>query len=289
MTPRGVHWPFDRSYRALGYPFRVRTNVPEVGLSLDLLFAPFRSRLAPGAATYDLVHRRDAEVAFAVYLDGARVSQGHTFEAPADFVQWHVSSEAVRRTEDFLVLHAAAAARDGAAVVLPAPPDSGKTTLVAGLVHAGFDYLSDEAALIHTRTGDVHPFPRALWMGPASLDAIEGLAGALLPSFRGHGGRQYHVPAEAIRAGSRAEPSPARLIVAPSYEAGARTTLVPMRQAEAVALLAEQCFNMRRFGAAGLRLLRDVVAGARCYRLRTGALEPAVEAIEELAAPVTAG
>jgi hypothetical protein len=55
-----------------------------------------------------------------------------------------------------------------------------------------------------------------------------------------------------------------------------------MSRAEALLLLAENSFNFKRFGSAGLGVLRGVVSGADCYRLRIADLESAVRAISDL-------
>ena len=74
---------------------------------------------------------------------------------------WHVHTEAIRHTGDFLLVHAGAvrtpSGRGDAA--LPAQPESGKSTLTLGLVQAGFGYLSDEAAAIDPVTRMLHPVP----------------------------------------------------------------------------------------------------------------------------------
>ena len=49
--------------------------------------------------------------------------------------------------------------------------ESGKTTLTAGLVRAGFDYLSDEAVAFDWDTLDIVPYAKPL--------SIDGLVGAV--------------------------------------------------------------------------------------------------------------
>jgi hypothetical protein len=83
--------------------------------------------------------------------------------------------------EEHVFIHAGAVARAGRAIVLPGRSWSGKSTLVAALVRAGADYLSDEYAVLDSN-GRVHPFAKPLSVrAPGSLSQrdvrIEQLGG----------------------------------------------------------------------------------------------------------------
>ena len=60
----------------------------------------------------------------------------------------------------YLIIHAAVVERNGFALLLPAPPGSGKSTLCAGLIHHGWRLLSDELALIDPETATLQAIPR---------------------------------------------------------------------------------------------------------------------------------
>jgi hypothetical protein len=71
--------------------------------------------------------------------------------------------------EEHVFIHAGVVARAGRAIVLPGQSWSGKTTLVAALVRAGAEYLSDEFAVLDAN-GRVHPFAKPLSVrAPGSL------------------------------------------------------------------------------------------------------------------------
>jgi hypothetical protein len=61
----------------------------------------------------------------------------------------------------FVFIHAGAVGLSGKALILPGPSFSGKSTLVAALVRAGAEYLSDEFALLDQQ-GSVHPYAKAI-------------------------------------------------------------------------------------------------------------------------------
>ena len=85
-------------------------------------------------------------------------------------------------------------------VLLPGPPDSGKTTLTAGLVRAGFRYLTDEAAFVDPTTRILRPFPRPLWMELGTVEIIPGVRDKL-PAFSQGARLNYHVAPNDLRLG----------------------------------------------------------------------------------------
>jgi HprK-related kinase A len=283
-------WPFDRSYRALSYGFRVRTNVPGVGEVLDRLLSAFGAAQAANGVTYSLVRRRDgASWPFALYRDDVRIQE---VEWPASMIDWVLSdttTQAIDTSDDYIALHAGAVSSQGRGVILPAPPDSGKTTLVAGLTRAGFSYLSDEVALIDPASGLLHPLPRPLAMDDGSLDAIPGLRSTLPSDHESLMRYRFHIAPEDLRKSPVGTPCRVSHVIAPRFESGSPTTLAPMSRAETVMSLAENSFNFRRFGSRGLRALVPVVADAKCFRIRFGDLNEAVERVVALlGAPETA-
>ncbi len=73
-----------------------------------------------------------------------------------------------------IFFHAGAVGRDGRVVLVPGRSHSGKTTLVESAVRAGWEYYSDEFAVIDA-AGMVHPYPRPLGVrGPdATTSAVD--------------------------------------------------------------------------------------------------------------------
>jgi len=66
-----------------------------------------------------------------------------------------------QRAPGLVFVHAGAVAWRGRAIVLPGASGSGKSELVAALLRAGADLLSDEYAILDT-AGAARPYPRAL-------------------------------------------------------------------------------------------------------------------------------
>ena len=193
--------------------------------------APFDPLRAAAAAVPGTVYtlRTNAE-ATTLEIDGAPFASG-VAERALTSLAFHVNQSALRSVRDALVLHAAAAGRDGRVIAFPAAGGSGKSTLVAGLLSRGFDYLSDEGAVIGPDLA-VTPYPRAIGLGDGSLAALPEAADAV---SAGRAARvdKWHVPPAALRPDAVASGGRLVLVVEPRYRAGAVTTLTRLSPVEA--------------------------------------------------------
>ncbi|MDP8969905.1 MAG: hypothetical protein M3N52_05320 [Actinomycetota bacterium] len=259
-------------YRALGHDFCVRTSDPALGRYCEEIFSAFA---APGRArsVYSVLDRGErTRKRYAVYHDGERIALSRSPSHAFGTLLWHVNQSVVASTTDVVLVHAAAAERGGAAVLLPAPMESGKTTLVAGLVRRGLRYLTDEAVAVDPVTSQVRPFPKALSIDRGSWQVLADLRPDVDPAVAAYTKLQWQVPAEAIRPGALAPPALPRLVVAPRYEAGSDTTLRPVSRARMLTLMAESTFNFHAAGRRNLEVLARVVRRSDCYLLTVGDL-----------------
>ena len=130
--------PPELAVRVLGVPIGIRAEQPLSGEVADL-FA-------------DLPSCRPDTVAVTVQTrDGDR---------PPDVLA-SVTQAAVARSP-LLCVHAGVVSLGDRLVVIPAVSGTGKTTLTAALVRAGFGYVSDEALAVDRLTHAVTAFPRPL-------------------------------------------------------------------------------------------------------------------------------
>jgi hypothetical protein len=274
---------FDRSYRALEYSFRILTPLPRVAAVLDDLLSPFRSEDVNGAPSYTLT-QREADGFFALSLDGQRIRETATAGGVVHSLLWQVHKEAVGSATRVLALHAGAVSWRGAGVVLPGTTGSGKTTLVTGLIRAGFSYLSDEAALIDPQTRWLQPFPKSLTLRPESLRLLPELTERLSPELAWNTRLRYDLPVEAVRSNAVGGPCNVRYVITPRFVRGSKSRLAPISRAETLVYLSENAFNLHLFARRGLAALADVVRRAECFQMQVGDLESAVDAVKTLVA-----
>lgn len=277
----GVPWAHrSPRYRALGFEFGVRTSDPEVGAFLEELFEPFRAPGSP-ARLYSFLSAPEREGdRYAVYFEGEYVVTTRYASTALRHFLWDVNRRVAGETRDHLLVHASAAEHEGRCLLFPAPMDSGKTTLVAGLVRAGLRYVTDEAAPLHLSSLTVTPYPKPLHLDTGSWSVLADLrprvSQAVEPYLRG----QWYVPPTRIRPDALAPPAVPRFVIAPRYAPGARTELLPLTRAEAVVLLYDQAFNA---GAVGERRALEALAAAvrrcACYRLVVSDLDRACQLV----------
>lgn len=265
-------------FGALGFSFSLRVTDPDMGRYLEGVLGSVGTT-GEAQHRYVLVDRGPASRLrrFVLFYDGLVAGRFGSSSVAVAYLLWHVNSKVVAHSPEYLLLHAAAVEHRGIGILLPAPMDSGKTTLAAGLVQAGLRYVTDECAALHASSLELHPYPKALSIDQGSWDVLASLRPPA--EAGGYNVAQWHVPPTSIRPGAVAPVCRPNLIVSPRYEGGATTELVPMRPAEALFLLTQNSFDLERRRSVGLLSLATVVRRCRAYRLRVGSLTDACEAV----------
>jgi hypothetical protein len=272
-----------RSFHALAHDFCLVAESEEIGTYFEYVLSGFPTGVGP-AHEYVVRRAADPDDGDRVQIvDGGEVVLSHSSvgSLAGSFVH-HVNREAIR-AEYAVMCHAGGVERDGLGVVLPAHMESGKTTLTAGLVRAGFSYLTDEAVAFGA-TGLIEPYPKPLSIDAGSQPLFPELEPAPAPGDDRAPSDQWQVPPGSIRSGSVGRCCRADFIVFPKYAEGEQTELVPMARAPALVELATNTFQFRDHPRRSLEVLTGVVEGARCYRLTVGDLGDACTMIDDLVA-----
>ena len=276
-----IRWRAKRAYRLLSYSLSFLSNRELLAKRIDEVFGGFA--VEPGGAGNGDVYRlldlgpgkprryrlfRGDEQLLGTLTPGDAVHQ----------LMWRAMLGMVEQTKDFLLIHAGAVVSPGGkGVLLPGDAGSGKTTLVTGLVRAGFGFLSDEVGVIQPGNAQMHPFPRALNLKDGSL--------ALFPDLRPQDdgapvrGRRGFVMAEKVRPDSEVGPSEVGFVIAPRYRKDATTEVTELSPAEVAKELWANAMNQPAHGTRALQILADVAKRAKGYRLVSGNLEEALQAV----------
>ncbi len=279
MSPQ--RWLLDETYRLDGFGFRVRSDMPEAPEALDRLLGPIRCP-GPVDAEYSLAVEPRGAAPYALYFGDRMIQVAGSGAWMFDRVMADVTERALFGNTKVVAVHSGAVSLGGVGVLLPATAGSGKSTLTCALVIDGFDLLSDEAALIDPVDGTVRPFLRPIALERPSFDVLPGILERLPDAYRSFRSGRVYLGPDDLRTGCVGPPSAVAHIVFPRYEAGARTALVPVGRAEALAEMTTGCFNRRAFGPRSVEILARVVRGATCHRLSIGDLPSAVHAIRGL-------
>ena len=206
--------------------------------------------------------------------------------------EWGLNWLIATQAHQYLMFHSAVLERNGRALILPAVPSSGKSTLCAALMLRGWRLLSDEFGLYRPETGLLESLPRPIPLKNESIDIIRGYSKDAVfgPTYtntrKGDVAHLRPSPDSASRVGEPAKPA---WVVFPQYLAGATALLHPFAKGRAFLKLSGNSFNYRLQGARGFTAVADLVETCETMYLEFSDLNGAAELLEELADRATAG
>jgi HprK-related kinase A len=275
------------------FDLRIRARVAGLHESLYTLYSgyPLLDHDRVFSAHVQLLETRPLRAGFkrtVRFLVDGRVPHEDMPAAQAVAVlEWGINLVVALRFHCFLMLHAAVLERNGHALLMPAAPGCGKTTLCAALAHRGWRLLSDEFGLLRPGTVSLLPIPRPMPLKNESISVIraflpEAVFGPEIPGTRKGTVAHVRPPASSFEGASRA--APGRWIVFPQWLAGAPLSLRPMSRAEGFMNLATNAFNYEKHGESGFEIVRSLVDRARCFSLVYSDLGEAVDVLGRLAA-----
>ena len=197
--------------------------------------------------------------------------------------EWGLNWLIATQAHQYLMFHSAVLERDGRALLLPATPGSGKSTLCAALMLRGWRLLSDEFGLLRPETGMLEPIPRPIPLKNESIDVIaaysdEVFVGPVFPDTRK--GDVAHVRPSLdslLRADEVAKPA---WVVFPQYKSGATDSLHDFAKGRAFLKLSGNSFNYRLQGARGFEAVADVIDSCSTWYLEFSDLDKAADLLE---------
>lgn len=210
-------------------------------------------------------------------------------QAPA-LLEWGLNWTIASSCHQWLTIHAACLERQGSAVILPAPPGSGKSTLCAALALRGWRLLSDELTLLDPVDGQVRALARPINLKNASIDLIRAFEpGALWgpTTFDTRKGRVTHLCPPRDSVDRMTLPANPRWIVFPRYQSGAEPLLQARGKAGTFAHFATNAFNYSILGELAFEAVARLLDACECFDFTYSRLDDAIEVFDWLSGSST--
>jgi len=239
---------------------------PGVAADIEFLYrGSLVSEASPGSC---IVIEEATDGRFSIAVDRDPMVAELTRGDLATFVMEAVMRGLVKDLTTAVALHAGAVAYNGKAALIAGPTGSGKSSLVAWLVGNGFDYLSDEVAVLFAKELAILGLPRALVLKPGAVDKV-----LALPSYQGArsvpGGEHVMLRPQSVHVGEAA-PRSCRLIVFPEFKAGSDLRVESISSAQAALRLVGTNLNARNLADGGFRSITTLARQVPAMTLRYG-------------------
>lgn len=246
-------------------------------------FADFHVQLAPPA---NLRHWLRPQVLFS--FDNRIPFKPLPLDQAFPMLEWGMNWCVSGHSHQYLILHAAVLEKQGRAVILPAPPGFGKSTLCAALANRGWRLLSDELTLISKADGTLVPLCRPVSLKNESIQVIRKFEPEAVFSREVRDtvkGTVAHMkPSASSVAQSHLTAMPAWVIF-PKYQAGSPTHLALQPKSRAFMQMVENSFNYSLLGAQGFQMMTNLIDRCDCYDFTYSNLDEAIAVFADLTPP----
>ncbi len=199
-------------------------------------------------------------------------------------LEWGMNWTVAAMEMQHVITHSAVLARENKAILFPAPPGSGKSTLTAYLVYKNWRLLSDEMALIQPHSNTVYPFVRPICLKNRSIEIAKKWFAAdrfssIAPNT--HKGDVIHLSPPDPSWSEHKSPAKICGIVFPKYKAGSELKIYKLTMAEGFMEFASNAFNYGVIGATGFKTISNILEDAPVFEVEYSDLEEVKEFLEE--------
>ena len=186
-----------------------------------------------------------------------------------NFVMEFVMRALIEDIATGVALHTGAVRWNGKAILVAGPSGSGKSSMIAWLMDRGFEYLTDEAAVLDS-AGMLCCMPRALVVKPGAAEKV-----ACFPAFEGAYAVQagHHSMVRPLKAKSGTGSSPCGLMIFPTFDRSATLSIELLAPAQTAMRLVECNLNARNLPDGGFRAIAGLARKAPAVALRFGGFE----------------
>ncbi|MGJ8680890.1 HprK-related kinase A [Paraglaciecola sp.] len=183
-----------------------------------------------------------------------------------------------------LIIHSAVLVKNGKAIIFPAAPGSGKSTLTAFLSLSGWSLYSDEMAIIELDSGKVNPMFRPVCLKNDSI----GLVKQWFPESKftdicrdTQKGDVAHLKASTWEQYSTMKPVEVVGVVFPKYIPNKALTVYQLNQTQAFETLSSNAFNYGVLGRNGFEAVDNLIKNSALFEIEYGSVSEVQEFLLE--------
>jgi HprK-related kinase A len=272
------------------FSFSVNTDLPQVIQNLSTIYGKRFKTLTDEVADYELSVQKSAGIRSFIkpqarfFCDQQEPFKPLSFQKAYAFLEWGMNWTVAGNEVQHVIIHSAVLAKGNKAILFPAPPGSGKSTLTAYLAHNGWRLLSDEMALIIPNTKTVVPFVRPICLKNQSID----IAKSLFPDGKfsniardTHKGDVIHLSPPESSWDSQTETAELVGVVFPNYRANQDLQIYQLDKTQAFMQLVENAFNYSVLRGTAFNTLTQVIEGVQTFEIFHSDLAQVADFLEQ--------
>jgi HprK-related kinase A len=258
------------------FSFSVNTCVAQVIQNLSIIYGSRFKKLSDEVADYDLSVQKSSGLRSFIrpqarfFCDQQEPFKPLSFQKAYAFLEWGMNWTVAGNELQHVIIHSAVLAKGNKAILFPAPPSSGKSTLTAYLAHNGWRLLSDEMALIIPQSKTVVPFVRPICLKNQSID----IAKQLFPDGKfsdiakdTHKGDVIHLSPPDSSWENSTNTAELVGVVFPNYRANQTLQIYQLDKTQAFMQLVENAFNYSVLRDVAFSTLTKVIDNVQTFEI----------------------
>ncbi len=183
-----------------------------------------------------------------------------------------------------LIIHSSVLVKGDSAILFPASPGSGKSTLTTFLGLSGWQVFSDEMAIIDLQTLTVKPLFRPACIKNESIELVKEWFPDAVMTPACHDttkGTVAHVKIHSWEQYCQFSPAEIRGVVFPEYKSNVELEIYTLSQLQVFESFTQHAFNYHVMAEAGFNAASNIVKNVKAFELKYNDLGFLSEFLEE--------